>query len=129
MTDGSLTATLPSNMPLPATYSSTTWSGATDLGEFYLGHYLSLTNDNRLYYQTVIDGITVTINADGWMSFSSLPVTVPLLLHDCRSGGSGIITTKTLIVTADGGISIESGGLTSVGLTLAGFTASGFYIS
>lgn len=109
MSDGTLTATLPSNMPLPATYSSTTWSGATDLGEFYLGHYLTLTNDNRVYYQTVIDGITVTINPDGWMSFSSLPVTVPLLLHDCRTGGTGVITTKTLIVTESGAVVVDGG--------------------
>lgn len=124
MTDGTLTATLPSNMPLPATYSSTTWSGATDLGEFYLGHYLTLTNDNRVYYPTVVDGVTVTINPDGWMSFSSLPVTVPLLLHDCRSGGTGVITTKTLYVTSGGAV-IVGGGLTSSGLTSSGLTSSG----
>lgn len=124
MTDGTLTATLPSTMSLPSTYSSTTWSGATDLGEFYLGHYLTLTNDNRVYYQTIIDGITVTINADGWMSFSDLPVTVPLLLHDCRSGGTGLITTKTLIVTESGAV-VATGGLTSSGLTSSGLTASG----
>jgi len=129
MTDGTLTATLPSNMPLPASYSSTTWSGATDIGEFYLGHYLTLTNDNRVYYQTIIDGITVTINADGWMSFSDLPVTVPLLLHDCRSGGTGLITTKTLIVTESGAVVVTGGltssGLTSSGLTRVGLTSSG----
>lgn len=108
VTDGTLTATLPANLALPSTYSSTTWSGATDLGEFYLGHYLALTNDNRVYYPTVVDGCTVTINADGWMSFSSLPVTVPLLLHDCRTGGTGLITTKTLVVTAGGAVIITS---------------------
>lgn len=125
MTDGTLSATLPSNMPLPSTYSSTTWSGATDLGEFYLGHYLTLTNDNSVYYPTVVEGTTVTINADGWMSFSSLPVTVPLLLHDCRSGGTGVITTKTLIVTEGGAVVVDGGGLTALGLSARGLTARG----
>ena len=129
MSDGTLTATLPANLALPATYSSTTWSGATDLGEFYLGHYLTLTNDNRVYYPTVVDGITVTINPDGWMSFSSLPVTVPLLLHDCRSGGSGVITTKTLIVTESGAVVVDGGGLTTRGLTVSAPTVRGLTVT
>lgn len=125
MTDGTVTATLPANLALPATYSSTAWSGATDLGEFYLGHYLTLTDTNRVYYPTVVDGITVTINPDGWMSFSSLPVAVPLLLHDCRSGGTGVITTKTLIVTESGAVVVDGGGLTTLGLSARGLTARG----
>lgn len=97
--DGTNSAAMVGNTPVPSGYASVTFSGATDIGDYYLGHALTLPDGMRMYYP-IANGAVV--NPDGSLGFTSLPYTFNTMLHNVHSGGDGTITSVTVDITATG---------------------------
>jgi hypothetical protein len=123
--DGLDTAAMVGTTSVPSGYASVTFTGATDISEYHLGHVLTLTDGKRMYYPTTNGAV---INTDGSLSFTALPYTLIAMLHNVNSGGDNTITSVTIDITADGVVingGLTSSGLTTVGLTTAGLTSIG----
>jgi len=120
--DGARTVDMVGNTPVPAGFASVTFTGATDISQYHLGHVLTLTDGKRMYYPTTNGAV---INSDGSLEFTALPYTLNAMLHNVHSGGDGTITSVTVVITESGAVVVTGGGLTSSGLTSHGFTSSG----
>lgn len=119
--DGLDTAAMVGTTSIPSGYASVTFTGATDISEYHLGHVLTLTDEKMLYYPTTNGAV---ISTDGSLSFTTLPYTLNAMLHNVHSGGDNTITSVTIEITSGGEVVI-AGGLTSAGLTTVGLTSSG----
>jgi hypothetical protein len=108
-------ATKSSIASVPSGYAETVWSGATDLGDYYLGHFVALPNGNKIWYQTA-PGITFSPN--GLITANSIPATVNAMLYD---SGTGLVSWITVDLGASGEVIVTK----FVGKTLKGKILSG----
>lgn len=124
--DGTNSAAMVGNTPVPTGYASVTFAGATDISEYYLGHVLTLPDSSRMYYPTTNGAV---IGADGSLEFATLPYTLNAMLHNVNSGGDGTITSVTVTITESGAVIVDGGGLTTRGLTVSGPTVRGLTVT
>ncbi len=103
--DGTNSAAMAGNTPVPSGYASVTFSGATDMSDHHLGHVLTLTDGTRLYYPTANGAV---VNPDGSLGFTSLPYTFNTMLHNVHGGGDGTIVNVIVDITASGAVVITS---------------------
>lgn len=114
------TATIQSDIDLPAGYVGQTFYSAVNDDPAYLGFYTTILDGYRFYYPS--DGLV--IDAYGRITADE-SMTVTVYKHRLGDGNGIVAITLELTVGADGTIGITMVGLTAVGVTARGLTAVG----